>query len=500
MTGKSAPIAEAWIQLTPTLDGATRKIEKELGGVGTTAGKTAGKTYGGGLLSGVKSIAGPLAALGGGALALDFGKDSLSAASDLGESLNALDVVFGDVSGEIAGLGEAAAQNVGLSNLDFNNLAVQFSGFAKNIAGEGGDVVGTLDDLTGRASDFASVMNLDVAEAAGLFQSGLAGESEPLRRFSIDLSAAAVDAYAYANGIAEGGEQLTEAEKVQARYGLLMQETAQTQGDFANTSDSLANSTRILSSEWENFKADAGEALLPLATAGVNWLTEDVVPALQDVHGFITEDVAPAVSELWDQITNPPEGGSIDTFTSQYEESALNIVEDITGPGGLVDAFGELGTASSDFAQTITGTDGTAEALGTLAEWSLKPLEFQVNNLTGFVGLLTDGIGLANTAWETLSEYVDDSNWVTTSPTTLWAADKLSGLGSSPGKRILDPSTVSGFPASAPSNPLGINQGTTININNLNATDTADIVRQAQQSARRNSLSGSRGIDPRLTR
>jgi hypothetical protein len=188
-------------------------------------------------------------------------------ASDLGESVNAVNVTFKDAAGGVLELGENAAKSVGLSKTEFNGLAVQFSSFATTIAGEGGDVVATLDDLTTRGADFASVMNMDVNEAMALFQSGLAGESEPLRKYGLDVSAAAVETFAYANGIAEAGAKLTEAQKIQARYGLIMEQTAKTQGDFANTADSFANRQRVLNAELENAKAAIGQGVLPMMEA-----------------------------------------------------------------------------------------------------------------------------------------------------------------------------------------------------------------------------------------
>jgi hypothetical protein len=38
---------------------------------------------------------------------------------------------------------------------------------------------------------------------------------------------------------------MTESDKVMARYQMIMEQTNKTAGDFANTSDSLANSSRI---------------------------------------------------------------------------------------------------------------------------------------------------------------------------------------------------------------------------------------------------------------
>ena len=135
-------------------------------------------------------------------------------------------------------------------------------------------------------------MNLDVNEAARLFQSGLAGETEPLRRFGIDLSAAAVEGHAYAEGIAKAGKPLTEQQKVQARYSLLMKETAKTQGDFKNTSGGLANQQRILSASFKELLANLGKALLPIMTRFVNFLNTTAIPALNKLIGFLRDNPA----------------------------------------------------------------------------------------------------------------------------------------------------------------------------------------------------------------
>lgn len=198
-----------------------------------------------------------------GAELVKFAKQSIKATSDLGESMNAVRVTFGNASAGILKFGETAAKTVGMSQAQFNSFAVQFAGFTQQISGSTGDVSKVTAELTKRIADFASVMNLDIAEAAQVFQSSLAGQTEPIRRFGIDMSAAAVEAYALKNGLAASKDEMTEGIKVQARYGLLMEATAKTAGDFANTSDSLANRQRILSAEFENMKAKVGEALLP---------------------------------------------------------------------------------------------------------------------------------------------------------------------------------------------------------------------------------------------
>lgn len=212
--------------------------------------------------------------------------DTIRAASDLNESVNAVQVVFGNAADEVMAIGENSATSMGLSQRAFNEAAVRFSAFARTIAGDGGDVAGVVERVTQRSSDFASVMNIDVAQAMQLFQSGLAGESEPLRRYGIDISAAATNTFAWANGIAEAGQELSEAQKVQARYGLIMEQTSATQGDFANTSDDMANAQRILNAEIEDLQAQMGSALLPVLGELFSFLT-DVVTGFGELPGSV---------------------------------------------------------------------------------------------------------------------------------------------------------------------------------------------------------------------
>lgn len=286
----------------------TKKFSRAMNNLGKESGFSK-------LAAGAKKAAKGIALVGTavGAVAAVGIKKAITAASDLSESLNAVDVTFGKSATGIKKLGEQAATSLGLSNEQFNSLAVQFSSFATKIAGPGGDVVKTMDDMTTRASDFASVMNLDVADAATAFQSGLAGETEPLKKFGIDLSAAAVEAYAYANGIADSGTALTETQKVQARYGSLMEQTAKTQGDFANTSDGLANSQRIVAARFTDIAARIGSKFLPLAAKVTSWIAEKGLPLFEK---FADEGIA-WVSE------------KVAELTDWFKRDALPVLQDI---------------------------------------------------------------------------------------------------------------------------------------------------------------------------
>jgi hypothetical protein len=338
-------IGWASLEVIPSFDGFGRRLESGVNGpltragvtggarFGDAAGKSAGARFGSVFKTAAKATL--IGVAGAGALAFKVGADAIGAASELNESLNAVTVTYGKQSKAVKKLGRESAKALGLSNSEFNSLTVRFSAFTKTIAGgDGKKVVSTLDDLTTRASDFASVMNLEVADAAALFQSGLAGESEPLRKFGIDLSAASVEAFAYANGIAESGAKLTEAEKVQARYASIMEQTSKTQGDFAKTSDEQANSQRILNARWEDAKAKLGKGLLPIVAEFTEFLIDKGVPAVEDFSAWFNDEGIPAMKKLGEKYGPMV----VDTFKGihDFAKDAVPFVE------GIVTSFNDM--------------------------------------------------------------------------------------------------------------------------------------------------------------
>jgi hypothetical protein len=301
-------------------------------------GRVAGESFGAGVTTGTTArleglkgtfrnigqmAAGFLAAdvIGGGFRALTgFIGGSVKAGSDLGESINAVQKIFGSSSNEILAWGKANASSFGLSQRAFNELATPLGAFLKNAGLGMKDVNKDTIDLTKRAADLASVFNTDVSDAMEAIQSGLKGEQDPLERFGVSLSAAAVQAEAMRLGLvkttvdqnklavaqmraqlaqrayskalkahgaasdevkqaqigiataqdalvkATGGSTnaLTKQQQTTAALSLIMNQTKDVQGDFASTSTGLANSQRIAAAQTEDLQAKIGQKLQPV--------------------------------------------------------------------------------------------------------------------------------------------------------------------------------------------------------------------------------------------
>lgn len=375
--------AYAYVTLIPVAKGFQSAVAKELGGakgVGKTAGEQTGKTFSKGFAGPLKGLA---VAVGGALAAVGVGRffsDSIEKASDLGESINAVNVSYGEFADDVLALGTDVASRLGLTTTDFNAAAVRFSAFAERVVGEGGNVAGFVDDITTRAADFASVFNIDVSEALQVFQSGLSGEAEPLKRFGINLLDSEVSAYAYRAGIASVGEALTETEKVQARYGLLLESTAKTAGDFANTSDGLANSQRILQANFSGLQAQIGENLAPVMATFVSSLVPLADYIFPKIADFVNTHLVPVLSGAADNVRR-----LVGQFTTGYLDFD-GVLDRITAKirsffegGGLTDAFETLaGYRETIFNAVLEAVPGILDAF---MEFLPQLIDFFLNTM-----------------------------------------------------------------------------------------------------------------------
>ena len=224
-------------------------------------------------------------------------KDGVELASDLAESQNVVDTTFGESAGVINEWAKAAATSYGISELAAKQYNGTLGAMLKSMGLSQDAVVEMSTAMVGLAGDMASFYNLDVGTAFEKIRSGISGETEPLKQLGINMSVANLQAYALSQGITKAYSSMSQAEQATLRYNYLMSVTADAQGDFADTSDSLANQQRILALQIENAKGAIGQALYPvitqITTAFNEWfatvdkekLTETIKSVVQTIVG-----------------------------------------------------------------------------------------------------------------------------------------------------------------------------------------------------------------------
>lgn len=234
---------------------AEDRASAEFKKVGAAAEKTGGaySKFG-------KVAAGALAGIGMAA----FAKEAIGAASDLNETMSKSSVVFGKNADVISKWSDSSAEALGMSKQQAVEAAASFGNLFVALKIGQGPAANMSQNLVQLAADLASFNNVDPAEALDALRSGLVGETEPLRRFGVNLNEATISQKALEMGLVSTTKgTLPPAIKAQAAYALILDQTKTAQGDYARTSDGLANSQRTLTAEIENAKAGLGEALLP---------------------------------------------------------------------------------------------------------------------------------------------------------------------------------------------------------------------------------------------
>lgn len=203
-------------------------------------------------------------------------------ASSLEETQSFTNVTFGEGADVMNAWGDSALKNLGMAKQTALEAANGFGGLFKLTGSTTEETVGLSQAMVGLAGDMASARDVPLEEALLAIKSGLIGEAEPMKRFNVLLSEARVKSFAYANGIASVGKELTEAQKVEARYAVIMADTADIQGDRARTSGSMANREREATEAAKDAAAVFGKDLAT-AMSGVYAIGSDVLGWLQEL-------------------------------------------------------------------------------------------------------------------------------------------------------------------------------------------------------------------------
>jgi hypothetical protein len=333
-----------------------------------------------------------------------FMAGSVSAASDLGETLSKTNVLFGDSANQIVAFAKTASTQFGQSKQQALDAAATFATFGKAAGLAGTDLVDFSTGFVGLASDLASFNNTTPEQAIEAIGAALRGESEPLRQYGVLLDDASMRQKALELGIVQTTkEALTPQQKVLAAQALIYEQTSAAQGDFARTSGGLANQQRILDAQMANLQATIGEALLPVVLALTSLFNELVQAVLPPVAAFISSTLVPAMNQVAELIrsTLGPAlqamtgnfgelGGGVEGFTSGPFAGFVSVVQTMLPQvqaafERFVDAVSAFWSQWGDEIMAVVGTTmaWTATYMGTMMQTVVDIVTLALQLLTG---------------------------------------------------------------------------------------------------------------------
>lgn len=301
-------LAQAYVSLIPD----TRSLAKgmtgaRMQGIMADAGRTSGKSFGRSLGSFALKTSAGLAI--GTKIASDV-KAGIQDAISTGEAVNKVKVVFEDAADSVLAFADQGAKALGMSRLSalqaagtFGNLLTA-TGLAEKQAAE---MSTTMVQLS---ADMASFNDVNPQEVLDALRSGLSGETEPLKRFGVNLNEAILKQRALNMGLIESTRDvLPPAVRAQAAYAEIMEQTSKAQGDQARTADSAANRQKVVAAQWEDIRARLGQKLVP-----------------------VIEKALGLVSGLLDKFSQP--GGVLNLFPPETQEQLESL-------GGSLEELGQ---------------------------------------------------------------------------------------------------------------------------------------------------------------
>jgi hypothetical protein len=203
-------------------------------------------------------------------------------------------------------------------------------------------------NLTQLAYDEGSYWNKNVAETFTAMSSAISGEIEPIRRLGIDLSQARLQQELLSLGFNKQVSSLSQADKAVLRYIAIMKQTANVQGNLAQTIQSPANQIKILKAQLDMLAKSVGsllypamKSILPPLIAAVQLIREFVqwVAKLMGVKVVFTDftksaDSVGGIGDAMDNTTDSTKKAAkaLKDYTMGFDE--LNIIDPTQGSSG----------------------------------------------------------------------------------------------------------------------------------------------------------------------
>lgn len=266
-------------------------------------------------------------------------------------------------------------------------------------------------NLSQLAYDMSSLYNVDVETAFAKLQSGMSGMSRPLRAWGIDISQTALEEFALTKGIEKSVKTMTQAEKAQLRYMIIMEKSAKEamniQGDLARTITTPGNALRILKQQFTQLKRAIGDFITPIVskfipyvkafTEGLIEMFKALTEIMYTITGYSPQTMEDFQSNLDDSST------SADDAADSYD----NLTKSIYGLVGGLDKFNVLSKgddennvgnyfldedALEDYDFTKGLTEQISEAKKVLQPF-FKDLTEKLKALIERIGLIEDPLG-----------------------------------------------------------------------------------------------------------
>lgn len=319
---------------------------------------------------------------------VNFGKEAINLASDLQEVQNVVDTAFGSMADKANDFAETAVTSLGMSELSAKRFSSTYMAMGRGM----GLSMETASDMaietTKRIGDVASFYNKTFDEVDTMMKSIWTGETESLRQIGVVMTQTNLQAFALSKGITQNISDLDQATQTQLRYAYVMEQTRLAAGDFARTSNSWANQTRVLAEQWNSFKSIIGTGLIQALTPVIKVINQLLAKLIE-----LGKKFSQITARLFGKQTFSSDTAveSVDSLT-ESEESLADATDKATEAAKRsLAGFDKLNKLGDNDKSSSTDTSNLSGSLGTLTVDTV-PAEENVGSLTGAIDRLKETV------------------------------------------------------------------------------------------------------------
>lgn len=368
-------VGRAYVTVLPNATGFATSLQSSIVPGATMAGAAGGKAVGGGLLGGIKAVAGPIAAIFAVDKIVGFFGDAIAGAEESSKVMRTTEQIIKSTGGTA----KITAEQVG----DLAGALSNKSGVDDEVIQKGANMLLTFKNVRNEAGKGADIFNRATAAAVDLSAAGF-GSVESSSKM---LGKALNDPVKGLTALGRAGVTFSEEQKTQIKQWVEQGDTlkaqkaimAEVESQVGGVAAASANMSDKVAVAWGNFQEQVGAKLLPI---------------LDKVGAFFIDQLLPAFTTGLDVITGfaggvTDAGGSFSGLLGPAQGFATWL------NGSLLPVLTSLGaTLQSSFAsfQQVFG-----EVVAGLTT-RLAPVMPVVQSIFGTIGsIITTVLGLVQT-------------------------------------------------------------------------------------------------------
>lgn len=361
-----------------------------------------------------RNLASGLKALGIGAMI----KSAINLAGDLEQNIGGSESVFKDYAAVVQQTASTAASSLGLSESKYlataNKMGALFQGSGFSIAKSADMTTRAMQ----RASDVASIMGVEVNSAMEAVAGMAKGNFTMMDNLGVAINDTNLQLYAQEKGL---GKLETTQQKVNAAMQMFIDKTDYAAGNYARENDTYSGALTTLKAEFENFAAEAGTALLPLAQSALPIMSsalEALKPVVITVAqvlgslGSVVERIAGLFGVTFQKGTESI-GASVNAFEEENEsaqkaaggvdsvsKSTDNLTDSVKRATAGFDEINKLGSSSSTLGSALVSSEDVENAENLSS--TFNEVQRQLNDTdfdTGFSAIFDALYGGVKAVW-----------------------------------------------------------------------------------------------------